>query len=333
VAVTNQKNLNRRELKKSVSEGSIEPVYLFHGNQIELIEDSIGLIKKALFGAGSEPSYSVFYGDDCTAEEVVQTCATAPMFSDKRLCVLKAAEKLDSAALGILEAYFESPAPSTCLVVVWSGGKPKFKLSKVSSVAVVDFSLKGGEIIESVLRLAETLGVTLTAQAARLMTSLVGEDLQVIKNELSKLALFAGDGEEITSDIVEEFVTKSQYDDIFELINSVSTRDKKRALKVLTHLQARREEPLMVLGMLAWRFRLLWRAKELIQSGATQNEIIKRLGVSPGALKYIRGQEKGFSVDDFLRINEVLSEGDRLLKSSTIPPSFTLTKIVLELCS
>jgi DNA polymerase III subunit delta len=109
-------------------------------------------------------------------------------------------------------------------------------------------------------------------------------------------------------------------------------KDKKKALKALLELEMANEEPLIMLNKIGWRFRLIWRAKELIDKNAPRDAILKELKVSQGALHYISLQAKNFSYEEIKQIIGILHEGDIMLKTAYIPKNIALTKLVLELC-
>ncbi|HEY7534980.1 MAG TPA: hypothetical protein VH878_03435, partial [Thermodesulfobacteriota bacterium] len=126
---------------------------------------------------------------------------------------------------------------------------------------------------------------------------------------------------------------KEQFEDIFQLVNAIAAKDKKKALSALLDLESAKEEPLVILNKISWRFRQIWRAKELIDKKIPEYDILKGLKTSSGAFYYLRQQAKNFSYKDIKKITQALYEYDRALKTSYISKHISLTKLVLELCS
>jgi DNA polymerase III delta subunit len=102
---------------------------------------------------------------------------------------------------------------------------------------------------------------------------------------------------------------------------------------VLSELEARGEEPLSILGRISWRFRLIWKCKELIDKKTPKAEILKILKMSPGAFYYLSEDQKKFTYGEIARVMGALAQCDKKLKISYVPKNYALTKLVLELCS
>jgi len=177
----------------------------------------------------------------------------------------------------------------------------------------------------------QKLGCEITTRAAQTLISLVGEDLKEIHNELVKLSLYRSGRKDIDIEDIENHTRKAQFGDVFALINAISKRNKKEAQRVLLDLEEQGEEPLSVLSRITWRFRLIWKAKELTDNKTPKPEILKELKMSPGAFYYLSEDLKKYSYEDITRIMGLLSECDKKLKMSYVPRNYHLTKLVTEL--
>jgi DNA polymerase III subunit delta len=317
---------------KHTSQGSISPVYVFTGDQIYLIEKAVSLLKESTLGPTEDINYVVFHGDTATGNEIADTASTYPMFTEKKLVVVKNAQKLKTGDLEILDSYIASPCGSTCLALVFlEGKKPKLKNKK--RALFFDFSLDRGDTLSSTTAIAGSLGYELTRRGAETLISLVGEDLQDIQNELMKLSLYSLGKKKIDEADIKALTKKSSFENVFSLINAISKRNKRQALGVLSELEARGEEPLSVLGRISWRFRQIWKCKELVDKKVPKAEILKSMKMSSGAFYYLSEDQKKFSYGDIVRIMSALGECDKKLKISYASKNHTLTKLVLELCS
>ena len=320
------------KFKEHIGEGSLSPVYIFSGDQIYLMEKAISLLKEKVLGSSDDINYIVFHGDSASGKEITDTASTYPMFSDHKLVVVKNAEKLKAGDLELIDSYSDAPSGSTCLALVFSDGK-KPKLKKKKGVLSFDFSLDKGNTAGAAVSIAGSLGYELTRRGADTLISLVGEDLQDIQSELMKLSLYSEGKKRIDELDIKALTKKSNFEDVFSLINAVSKRNKRQALGVLTELEARGEEPLSILSRISWRFRQIWKCKELLDRKTPRDEILKIMKMSSGAFYYLSEDQKKFSYDDIVRIMRVLGDCDKKLKTSYVPKNHTLTKLVLELCS
>lgn len=319
------------EFSQKVSDKDFDPVYIFTGDQIHLIEKALLELRNAVLGPEDDMNYIVFHGDAASSQEIVESASTMPMFSSGKVIVVKNAHKLKAKDLEFIESYLESPSPQANLVMVFSDGKaPKIKKKKLPRY---DFSLQKGNTVSAVRQQAQNLGFNITPKAAQTLISLVGEDLQELNNELIKLSLYRSDSHQIDIDDIEKHTKRSQFGDVFALINAISKKNTRDAHKALSDLHQQGEEPLSVLSRLIWRIRLIWKAKELSDQKMPKDQIIKELRMSSGAYYYLSQDLRNYSYHDISRIMGLFMECDKKLKMSYIPRDYHLTKLVTQLCS
>ncbi|MGH7901897.1 MAG: DNA polymerase III subunit delta [Thermodesulfobacteriota bacterium] len=324
--------INANNFINRLSKDEYLPVYVFYGDQYLLMDKAIQKLKEVLVSNSLELNFSLYYGDSASASEVVNNAKTYPMFSSKRLVVIKNAEKLSSKELKLVERYILQPSPFTCLVLIFlESKKPNLEINQ--HVGLVNFTLDIKDIIQNIKNMAGNHAYNLTNEAVNTLISLVGEDLQDLESEINKLILFLDDKKRIDSQDVERLTERIRFEDIYKLLNSIANRDKKNAVKVLMDLETKYEEPLAILNSIIRRFRLIWRAKELMERKVSRELMLKELKVSTGALYYIQEQAKNLQYADIKNILQILFEGDRAIKTSQIPDNQILTKLVLEMCS
>ena len=195
------------KFKEHIKEGALGPVYVFTGDQVYLVDKALALLKEATVGDSEDINYLVFHGDATSGKEVADTASTYPMFSQKKLIVVKNAEKLKTGDIETLESYMESPSSASCLALVFTEGKkPKFKNKK--QALYFDFSIDKNNTLSSTIAIAGSLGFELTRRGAQTLISLVGEDLKDIQNELTKLSLYSAGKKRIDEGEIMAFTKK-----------------------------------------------------------------------------------------------------------------------------
>ena len=97
--------------------------WLVTGDDASLLADAVSKLVGELVGK-RERSFVVedFAGEELDVAAVVDACRTPPLFSDRRVVVLREAGALTSDQLQPLLSYLEEPMPSTKLVVAGGGG-------------------------------------------------------------------------------------------------------------------------------------------------------------------------------------------------------------------
>lgn len=331
MANSSLKNISYKNFYKNIQNKQIKPVCIFNGDQTLLIDKTLSELKRVLITGSEDFNYTQYYADSCTIAEIIDTAKTLPMFSDKRIVVVKNAEILNSSDFKTLNIYIQSPSPYTCLVLIITN-KKKINFDKNDQTVLIDFNLGKTDLIPHIRDIAENLGCKISTQAAENLLSLVGDNLQEIQMELEKASLYAAENNIIDNETIERLTEKINFEDTFQLVNSIASKDKPHALRALMDIESTREEPLVLLNNLNRRFKLIWQAKEFADDNVPKEQILKKLKISSGAFYYINKETQKFSYENLRWIINILDQQDRRLKSSSIPQEISLTKLVLDLC-
>src|SRR4029077_11823034 len=106
-------------------------------------------------------------------------------------------------------------------------------------------------------------GVTFEQGAAEDLAEFVAADLMRLKTEIDKLATFAAGRTLIRREDVSALVVSEKTTTVWELADLLAGRQSSKALEFLNRLLRDGEEPLSMLGAMAWMYRKLIEASEL----------------------------------------------------------------------
>lgn len=310
---------------------TFSPVYLFRGDQELLIKRELDNLALSYLKQRNDFNYLLLDADNTTPTEIVEHANTKPMFDERKLVVVKNADRLSAKKLGAIQEYIDSPSHNTCLVLV-SGELRKPPLRKSRNLAILTFQLKD-DIRQKIKEESEIIGLDLTPAAVNLIHDLLGNDLTLISNELIKLSQFYKDKVGIDEEEVNGFISRRNYSNVFELINALCARDKKRALSVLSELEHQGLDPLAVLSTILWKFNQLVHAKQLMKEKVSKRDIPGIMGISAGAFYYLSRQTELFSFADLKNIIGIINDADVKLKSVSRVGYEIVTGLVLEICN
>jgi DNA polymerase-3 subunit delta len=221
---------------------------------------------------------SRFSAERGDVQAALDQAQTLPMLSPQQVVFLeeaeaieKFAEKKRDEAVKQLELYLADPAPFTVLVMEAAHLDQRMKLSKLltEKSLVVNVGLgedpdqRGAAAVALARSLAKEQGVEFERGAAEDLAECVAADLQRLKTEIEKLGTFAGQRKLIRREDVALMVISERAATVWEMADMIASRQGKRALDFLDRLLRDGEEPLQMLGAMAWMYRKLVEASEI----------------------------------------------------------------------
>ncbi len=326
-----------QQLINDLKQGRILPVYFFFGEEEFLIQEALDLIVKKVVDPGTRDfNFNIFYCRETGASEIVNLAQTLPLMSERRLVIAKDIEAFKAADLDELSLYLKEPSSSTCLVMVSNQGKfdKKSFVSAVETHGAVSrfFPLLDREMAPWIEGWAKTRGLSIQRDAVHYLWQTIGNDLQKIGNELQKVEIFIKDRKTITFDDVKAVVGDFREYTSFDLAAAVAQKNRGKAFLVLHRLLQEGEQPLGLLGSIAWNFRRLVQAKVMEEAGVGYDEIMKKLRVIFHQSGQFKEQMKAFSLEELRDAFPVMMSADRALKSSGLNSRLIMDRMILELC-
>ena len=288
--------------------------------------------------------YSVGRGETQAALEQAQTMAMLSpqqvVFLEDAEAIEKLGEKNRDEAVAQLGAYLEDPAPFTVLVVEATTLDQRMKLGKMlgEKALVVECGLgdnTGGRQAAAVAlarAIGKEQGVEFEKGAAEDLAEFVAADLMCLKTEIDKLATYAADKKIIARADVTALVISEKTTTVWELADLLASRQSKKALEFLDRLLRDGEEPLQMLGAMAWMYRKLIVASEV--KGVTNGwQAARALGMRPEQAELALQNARKISKPRLLAGLRALRNADDQLKGSGAEPRTVMEFLVAQLTS
>jgi DNA polymerase-3 subunit delta len=288
--------------------------------------------------------YSADRGETQAALDQAQTMAMLSpvqvVFLEEAEAIEKLGEKNRDAAVEQLGAYLEDPAPFTVLVVEATGLDQRMKLGKLlaEKTLVVECGLgeNAGERQAAAVALARAIakeeGVEFEKGAAEDLAEFVAADLMRLKTEIAKLATYAAERKLIRRQDVSALVISEKTTTVWELADMLASRQGKKALEFLDRLLRDGEEPLPMLGAMAWMYRKLIEASEV--KGVTNGwQAARALGMRPEQAELALQNARKISKGRLLSGLRALQKADDRLKRGGEDARAVMEFLVTELTS
>jgi len=331
-------------LKRDLAAGRIAPIYLFHGEETFLKEEAVSALRMAVLGRGgaeqSPWSMTVLEGGATSLAEILDTARTLPMLSERRLVLVKEAEKLRESDAAPLKKYLKDPSPTTCLLFNAGAGKPDFRKAVFRALqergTVIEFRpLRAASLPKWIRDRVAVQGAEIDPEALVLLEAHAGTDLFRISQELAKVLDYVAPSRNITAQALGETLGSAAAGSVFELADRVGAGEQGDAVRLLRGILAEGEEPARLLFLLARQIRILILGKALVKEGRRGTELAQALGIPPYPFIVEKTQKliARFPEEAGAPSMRRILEADRALKGGGGKGPAILERLVLDLTS
>ncbi len=240
--------ISYQEFLSRTQKGMAPPIYIFSGEDEFYKERAVKKLKKLILKQGvDELSFNLFYGEESTGTDIIKAASTPTLTGDRRLVIVRNADKLGVSAKAVIENYSRSPFPPTCLVLLVRKNDYRFGIEVV-------FALPSeGESITWITKQAREKGWSISSQAALELKEKVGMDTRTLNNEIEKLVLYCRDKKNITPEDIRVLVGDSKEVITSGIISAINKNEAKKALAILKKLSV--DEKKTLINAIAWQMR------------------------------------------------------------------------------
>jgi len=130
----------------------------------------------------------------------------------------------------------------------------------------------------------------------------IGNNLEILSNEIDKLILYKGENEEIMAEDVTLLSPYAAEASIFDLVDALGNRNSKKASLLLQKKFSEGTDPFYLFSMFIRQFRLLIQVKELSDEGKKPLAISQELKIHSFVVGKLFQQGHGFSLPQLEQI-------------------------------
>jgi len=339
------------DLKKQIASGKIEPVYFFQGPESWLKEELETQLKASLFPSENEAALNtiMLYGPDVTLGQIISVASEYPMFTEKKLVVVRQFNKLKKVTGKAesqrqeesLKLYLANPA-SFAVLVLDADQLDKKELEKPPYKQLKPFrhdfpAVKHPDVFAA--ERAREAGWEFDPDALKTFAGYIEPSSRLICQEIEKLTLYVTDKRperRITLDDVCQCVGISKKYNVFELEKAMVGKNLRlcSGIALMIMEQEGQKEGLMnIVRYLTTFFLRIWK----LQTPGLQQLSLKDTAAALGmygrqeyfAKNYI-DYARRFSLAETERALHALRDADASIKGIIPSPDdkFTLLKMM-----
>lgn len=327
-------------LKLNIKEGSFSPVYLFYGEEDYMKKYYLSKIRKKAVG-DNLPEFNEHEIDGAKADinDIIDMSLIVPMMNDYALVIIRDFD-FSGTPEEKIEQLFDHLSPDVILLFYYQSVKPnrqksawKSALKRIKELgAVIAFEKKDSrELAKIAMSAAKKQGCLMPQYLASKFVERVGDDLNLILNEVNKLCAMKGEGE-ITAEDIEIISVKTLDASAFELTKALVGSNPNRAFEILYELIEQRQDPIMIMGAINTAYVDMYRVKVAAEKGLEPSAVANFYAYSADwKLKRAAFNAKNLTLSQLRRSINVLCEADKSLKSFQSDASVVLDQVLVKL--
>ena len=318
-----------RQFLTHLKQGKIAGAYLFAGEEEFLIEEALEELKERWGG-----EVSSFYADETDVNSMVAGAKTLPLFSSKKLIILKGVAKLSPQSVKTLVDYVENPSKFTCLVLIAAEvkkGSPLYQAVHKRGEAVDFKPLNKNEIVYWITESFRGFQKRIDPSLAKKIRENIGGSLQQLSRTIERLVSYSGSRREITSGDVDALIVRTYTPAGFELTDAIGEKDTKKALELFSDLFESGKSETELIGLIAWHLRRIEKVKELVEQGK-ERDVSRSLNIPDYFAKRFMVQAGKFNKEEIKAGFELLLQADTRIKTSYLPPRIIMETLLVKLC-
>jgi DNA polymerase-3 subunit delta len=319
-------------LLSKIEKEQFSPIYLLSGTESFYIDTVLAaLTSKLVEEASRDFDYTLFFGKEAQATEIVETAKRYPMIAKYNLVVVKEAQQLPSSAFDELASYAAYPTQQSIVVLchmhsAFDKRKKLYKAVEKAGEVLTVKPLYDNQIPQWINQYAHSIQLQLTPTAVELLATFVGANLARLASELKKLKLVAQVDETLDVDAIEKYIGISKVFNSFELQKAIGLGNFSLAFQIVQYLNrnAKANPLVLVLSSLHSYFQKLL----LLKGVSNPKNAAATLGVSPYFLKEYETAANRFSMRQLTVALSCVFEAD--LKSKGITSAQSGSEEILE---
>ncbi len=274
-----------KEVKNDIKLGKLKSLYLFFGEEVTLIHHYLNLIRDKFFTKDSEMMNVNILEGKVDINTVIDLSSTLPFLWERRLVILK-----DSGLFSLgrkddtekITEFVKKGFEPTTLIFVESEVDKRNKLYKrVNELGhCAEFKpLSETELTDWIVKAFARRERQISSPTALHLIRSTSRDMKALTTEIEKLTDYTVEKKVVSQEDIDLLCPKSLELNIFVLVDAVSKKQTQKALEIYSNMLLMKEQPLMILGMIARQFRILLQTLTLSQKNHSSAEIASMLSM------------------------------------------------------
>jgi DNA polymerase-3 subunit delta len=269
-------------------------LYLIAGSDQAKIDATRGRLRARAEGGGGAGALEIFEPSEGRGgpdhEALLAAIPAMSLTETRRYLLADGVERWRDRQLEPVVAALAALPPDLTVVLIARAKAPAklVKAVKAGKGEIHEFEApKAREMPRLLVAEAKRLGYVLEPPAARVLVERMGASPVRLRNELERLALWAGEGGRVSAEDLEAMVSDTSEAAVWALSDALLERDQVRAASLAERLISQGENVTGLIYGLASRLRKACAAAAQIEQGVPARQVESSLGMHPYAAKQL----------------------------------------------
>jgi DNA polymerase-3 subunit delta len=290
-------------------------LYLISGTDEAKIDATRARLRARAEGDGGAAALEVFEPNEGRGgpdhEALLMAIPAMSLTEDRRYLLADGVERWRDKQLDAVAGAVGALPPGLTVVLI-ARAKAPAKLAKAVKAAAGEIhefeAPKAREMPRQLVGDAKRLGFALEPAAARVLVDRMGTSSVRLRNELERLALWAGEGGRVTQADLDAMISDTSEAAVWALSDALLERDAAKAASIAERLVAQGENPTGLIYGLASRLRKACAAAAQLEDGVPPKQVESSLGMHPYAARQLVGRVGQTSVEDLYQATMALAD-------------------------
>lgn len=316
-------------ITKDIQNHQFKPVYLLSGEETYLTRQFCERLAEAIAGDDSM-NVNRFQEKNPDIREIISLADTMPFFAESRLIIIENSGffKRDSSEL----ADYLSQMPESTHIIFREDEIDKrnrlFKKVKELGYFAEMKRQTEAELERWILTILKKEQINLTRSTMSYLLETIGTDMNVIRNELDKLISYLGDKKVLEPADIDKICSRQISGQIFEMIDAMSSKNRKKAFQLYYDLIALKEPPMRILFLITRQYLQLYQIKEMQKQGLSGQALTAASGLSSYAIRKVSQRASRFSSEELKHCIEECAQMDEQIKTGLIRDSIAVELLI-----
>ena len=322
---------------KLIEKNGLKNFYLLYGSEVYLKNYYISQIQKKIIPNDFLDMNLNVFNDD--AKKIIDAAMALPFMNNYRLIIIKDSDffysgKKDDVDL-ILKYINDFPETSIIIFCESKIDKRNRLYKKICELGECLEIKKPSdkELTNWIIKICQAQNKLISQDNASLILKNINGDMIFIKNELDKIISYKKNSDIITREDIDLLCVKSMDAKIFELVADIANKNLEAALINYNNLLFLKEQPLVILSMIARQFILVFQTKIFSQEQKKLDAIANLLGVKNFVVIECLKQAKNFSCEQLINLIKACLDIDYKIKTGKLIDKLAIESLIIKSCS